>query len=79
MKRFSLLFATLVLALTTRAASQTSYPMLMSLQPVAAETGVSSEHTITSRYSMYGADQVIVTGEGVLGEIIHPEIKEGEK
>ncbi|HIF35032.1 MAG TPA: hypothetical protein EYQ75_25925 [Planctomycetaceae bacterium] len=79
MKRFSLLFATLVLALTTRAASQTSYPMLMSLQPAAAETGVSSEHTITSRYSMYGADQVIVTGEGVLGEIIHPEIKEGEK
>jgi hypothetical protein len=70
---------TLVLLTAAQAFSQTSYPMLMSLRPVAAQTGSSSEHTINSRYSMYGADQVIVTGEGVSGEIIHPEIKESDK
>ena len=59
--------------------AQTSYPMLMSLKPVAASVGQTSEHTIKSRYTMLGAYQVIVTGEGVTGEIVHPEVKEGEK
>lgn len=58
--------------------AQTSYPMLMSLKPVAAQVGQTSEHTLKSRYTMFGAYDVIVTGEGVTGEIVHPEIKEGE-
>lgn len=60
------------------ATAQTSYPMLMSLKPVAAQVGQSSEHTLKSRYTMLGAYEVMVTGEGVTGEIIHPEVKEGE-
>ncbi len=61
------------------AVGQTSYPMLMSLKPVAAQQGQTSEHTINSRYSMFGADQVLVSGTGVTGEIVHPEVKEGDK
>lgn len=61
------------------AAAQTSYPMVMSLHPVAAQTGAISEHTINSRYSMYGADHVIISGTGVTGEIVHPEKKEADK
>jgi hypothetical protein len=46
--------------------------MLMSLSPTAAQVGQSSEHTLESRYSMFGASQVLVSGEGVAGEIITP-------
>jgi hypothetical protein len=62
--------------LSTAAEGQTSYPMLMSLGPVAAQVGQTSEHTIASRYSMYGAYQVVVSGEGVTGEVVMPEEKE---
>jgi hypothetical protein len=61
------------------ALAQTSYPMLMSLKPVAAQVGETSEHIIKSRYTMFGAYEVLVTGEGVAGEIVHPEIKDGEE
>jgi len=53
--------------------------MIMSLHPVAAQVGQTSEHTIKSRYSMFGANDVLVTGEGVKGEIVHPEIKDDAK
>jgi hypothetical protein len=52
--------------------AQTSYPMLMSIEPSAAQVGESSEHVIHSRYSMFGAYEVLVTGEGVTGEIVTP-------
>ena len=52
--------------------AQTSYPMLMSLSPVAAQVGQTSEHVLESRYSMFGAYQVLVTGEGVAGEVVTP-------
>ncbi len=58
--------------------AQTSYPMLMSVHPVAARVGETSEHTIKSRYSMYGASQVLVTGEGVTGEIVPHEAEGGD-
>ncbi|MEO8495219.1 MAG: PPC domain-containing protein, partial [Planctomycetota bacterium] len=48
-------------------------------KPVAAQVGQASEHTLKSRYTMLGAYDVVVTGEGVTGEIVPPEIKEGEK
>ncbi|QDT35598.1 pre-peptidase C-terminal domain-containing protein [Thalassoglobus polymorphus] len=51
---------------------QTSYPMLMGLKPAAAQLGTSSEHELESRYSMFGADRVIVSGEGVTGKIVTP-------
>ena len=59
--------------------AQTSYPMIMSLRPVAAQIGQTSEHTIRSRYNMLGAYEVLVTGDGVTGEIIPPEVKEADK
>lgn len=52
--------------------AQSSYPMLMSIEPSAAQVGQSSEHVIHSRYSMFGAYEVLVTGEGVTGEIVTP-------
>ena len=59
--------------------AQTSYPMLMSIHPVAAQTGQSSVHEVNARYNLYGAFQVFVTGTGVMGEVVQPEKKEGEK
>jgi hypothetical protein len=55
--------------------AQTAYPMLMSIKPVAASVGQTSEHVISSRYTMEGAYEILVSGEGVRGEIIPPEIK----
>ncbi len=72
------LAAGLACAAASWASAQTSYPMLMSLDPVAAQVGQTSEHTLRSRYSMHGAHQVLVSGEGVTGEIVPPEIKEGD-
>jgi len=61
-----------VISLAQIASAQTSYPMLMSLSPVAAQTGQTSEHTIKSRYDLRGAYEVLVSGEGVVGEIVPP-------
>jgi hypothetical protein len=62
------------------AIAQTSYPMLMSIKPVAAQVGTASEHEIHSRYDMFGAYKVMVTGEGVTGEVTTPmTVKPGEK
>lgn len=68
----------LAAAIPTQALAQSSYPMLMSLKPVAAQVGQTSEHMIASRHSMYGAFAVLVTGEGVTGEIIPPEAKDAK-
>jgi hypothetical protein len=56
-------------------AAQTAYPMLMSVKPVAVQVGKSAELTISSRYTMAGAYQVLISGEGVLGEVLPSEAK----
>src|SRR5688572_27270677 len=58
---------------------QTGFPMLMSLSPVAVQTGQSTEHTLKSRHSMSGAFEVFITGKGVTGEVVMPAKKPGEK
>jgi len=78
------LLALLVLAplplMTRLCVAQTSYPMLLSVKPACAQVGTSSEHTITAQHSMYGAYQVLVTGNGVTGDIVTPmkKLKPGE-
>lgn len=63
----------LMLCLITKVGfAQTSYPMLMKLEPVAVQLGQSSEHELESRYSMFGFYQVLITGSGVTGEVITP-------
>lgn len=52
--------------------AQTSYPMLMSVKPAAVRAGEASEVEVDSRYSMFGAYQVFVSGEGVTGEVVTP-------
>ena len=59
--------------------AQQSYPMLMSVQPVAAQAGVTSEHVVKSRYTMEDAYEVIVSGEGVRGEVVLPKKSEDQK
>ena len=78
MKRICCCLLLLVLSVQT-ANAQTGYPMLMSLKPVAAQVGQTSEVEFNSRYSMFGAYQVLVSGTGVTGEVLHPEKKEGMK
>ncbi len=66
----------LFVVLAARSAhAQTAYPMLMSLRPVAVQVGQTAEATVNARYSMYGAYQVLISGEGVTGEVVHPPLK----
>jgi hypothetical protein len=53
--------------------AQVAYPMLMSLKPAAAQRGTVSEHQLFSRYDMSDAFRVLVSGEGVTGEVVLPE------
>jgi hypothetical protein len=73
-----------VLLTSSSALAQTSYPMLMSLKPVAIQVGTTSECEVQSRYTMLGAYQVFVSGAGVTAEVVPPEMpkelpKPGEK
>ena len=71
--RFRSALVMLLLLFTSQIASaQRSYPMLMNLSPTAVQVGQSSEHTVESRYSMFGANQVLISGEGVTGEVVTP-------
>ncbi len=59
--------AALCAATTARAGN--SYPMVMSLQPVAIQAGTTAELTVRSRYSMEGAYRVLISGSGVTGQV----------
>lgn len=78
MKRTLLVSTLLTLVCLLKAEAQTGYPMVMSLKPVALQAGSSAEIEFNTRYSMFGAYQVLVSGSGVSGEVLHPEKKEGE-
>lgn len=58
---------------------QTPFPMLMSVKPVAVQAGTSAELELSSRYSMYGAGTVLVSGAGVTGEVVtvSPKLADG--
>lgn len=68
-----------IVASSRSASAQTAFPMLMSLKPVAVQVGTTSEITVNSRYSMHAAESVLVTGGGVLGEVVPPEVKTDDK
>ncbi len=78
MMRFAVVLIATILLIPSAAAQQ-SYPMLMSIEPVAAQIGQTSEHVVKSRYTMEDAYEILVSGDGVSGQIVLPELKEGEK
>jgi len=53
----------------------TSYPMVMSIRPVAIQVGTTAELTVRSRYSMDGFYRVLVSGTGVTGEVTESRSK----
>lgn len=59
--------------------AQSSYPMLMSVRPVAVQVGAESKVTFHSRYTMLRAYQVLITGEGVTAEVQPPMLKPEEE
>ena len=74
------LFGLFIVVVSACAVSaQQSYPMLMSLHPVAAQVGQTSEHEVSARYNLDGAYKVFVTGDGVTGEVVPVEMKPGDK
>ncbi len=73
----TLLFA-LVLSRTLVAQTNNSYPMLMHLNPVAAQVGQTSEHELSARYNLAGASQVMISGNGVTGEVLPNEQEKPE-
>ena len=68
-----------IVCVSASVSAQTAFPMLMSLKPVAVQVGTTSEITVNSRYSMHNAESVLVTGGGVLGEVVPPEVKKDDK
>src|SRR4051812_49931062 len=52
--------------------------MLMSLKPVAVQAGTTVEATVSSRYSMQGAYQVLISGTGVKGQVVPQEPKKDD-
>lgn len=68
-----------LLGSTSLVLAQQSYPMVMSLHPVAAQTGQTSEHVVSARYDLHGAYKIFVTGDGVTGEVVPEEMKPEEK
>src|SRR5262249_42381313 len=52
--------------------AQQSYPMLMSISPVAVQIGTTTECEIEARYSLHGTYKIWVSGEGVTGEVDPP-------
>ncbi|MDZ4689458.1 MAG: PPC domain-containing protein [Planctomycetaceae bacterium] len=73
---------TLGLVAIQSASAQTSYPMLMSLKPVALQIGTAAECEVQSRYTLLGTHRVLVSGSGVTAEVVPPEmgeVKPGEK
>ncbi|HXT58984.1 MAG TPA: PPC domain-containing protein [Pirellulales bacterium] len=71
----SALALALVLLAASPAFGQTSYPMLMSLKPIAVQIGATTEHEVSARYNLYGASQMFIAGTGVTGEVVPPEPK----
>src|SRR3954464_15170695 len=55
--------------------AETAYPMLMSARPVAVQVGTTAEIMVSSRYTMTGAYQVLVSGQGVKAEVEPREAK----
>ena len=74
-----LVIAVSLVFVSSKAHAQTAFPMLMSLKPVAVQIGTTSEVTVNSRYSMHSAESVLVTGGGVLAEVVPPEVKKEDK
>jgi hypothetical protein len=73
---FSFIAFVAVLIATTAARADTFYPMVMSLRPVAAQVGTTSECEVVARYNLYGAYQVFVSGTGVTAEVDPPAPRE---
>src|SRR5579872_3313002 len=72
----SLLIAVAALvAWTSSLGAVTSYPMVMSIRPVAIQAGTTAELTVRSRYSMDGFYRVLVSGTGVTGEVTESRSK----
>lgn len=82
MKRVAFAICSVSLALATShsfAQTNNSYPMLMSLKPVAAQVGQTTECEVAARYNLFGAYKVIVSGEGVTGEAVPSDAKPDPK
>src|SRR5437870_1195659 len=58
--------------------AQTAYPMLMSVRPVAVQAGTTAEVTVSSRYTMFGAYQVLVSSKGVTAEVASAPTKQDD-
>ncbi|HEV8003648.1 MAG TPA: hypothetical protein VGP63_27535 [Planctomycetaceae bacterium] len=69
MIRTTALAAVTVLIAASTSAAGTSYPMVMSLRPVAIQAGTTAEMTVHSRYTMDGAYRVLISGTGVTGQV----------
>ncbi len=69
-----------LLSSVTSARAQSSYPMLMDVSPLAVQAGAGAEHVVSARYNLFGTYQVIIDGEGVVGEpVAEPKKDEPKK
>ena len=69
MRRIDLALVTAVLATPLAALAGGSYPMVMSLRPVAIQAGTTADMAVHARYSMEGSYRVLISGTGITGQI----------
>lgn len=61
------------------AQTNNSYPMLMSLKPVAVQIGQTTEVELSARYNLDGASKVLVVGDGLTAEVVQQEEKKPDE
>jgi len=67
-------------ASSTIAHAQQSFPMILTLEPLAVQAGApASENTVVAKYNLYGAYDVFVNGDGVSGEPVAESAKPAPK
>lgn len=70
-------FMVLLATSVVHAETTNSYPMLMSLKPVAVQIGQTNEAEVSARYNLHGASQVIVAGDDVTATVVPVEVPAG--
>ena len=72
--RLSRFFLSVSLCLCgSKVGAETSYPMVMCVQPVAVQAGQTTECEVMARYDLQGTYKVFVSGEGVTGSVEAPK------
>lgn len=75
MRQLAVLIALSLMLASTAVEAKTFYPMINKISPAAVQAGTSIDCEITAEHGWYAPTKVLITGEGVTGEVIPIETK----